>query len=45
MQGSGDGILFCEWCYLFFSLAGYTDWFETVSDENVLLLTLDSLYE
>lgn len=31
--------------YIFFSLSGYTDWFETLSDENVLLLTLDSLYE
>ena len=31
--------------YIFFSLSGYTDWFESVSDEDVLLLTLDSLYE
>ena len=31
--------------YIFFSLSGYTDWFETLSGENVLLLTLDSLYE
>lgn len=31
--------------YLFFSLSGYTDWFLTLSDEDVLLLTLDSLYE
>lgn len=31
--------------YIFFSLSGYTDWFETLSDEDVLLLTLDSLYE
>ena len=31
--------------YLFFSLSGYTDWFKTMSDEDVLLLTLDSLYE
>lgn len=31
--------------YLFFSLSGYTDWFKSLSDENVLLLTLDSLYE
>ena len=30
--------------YIFFSLSGYTDWFETLSDEDVLLLTLDSLY-
>ena len=31
--------------YIFFSLSGYTDWFESISDENVVLLTLDSLYE
>lgn len=31
--------------YLFFSLSGYTDWFENIRDEDVLLLTLDSLYE
>ena len=31
--------------YIFFSLSGYTDWFEFLSDEDVLLLTLDSLYE
>lgn len=31
--------------YIFFSLSGYTDWFETLPDEDVLLLTLDSLYE
>lgn len=31
--------------YIFFSLTGYTDWFETISDEDVLLLTLDSLYD
>ena len=31
--------------YVFFSLSGYTDWFETLSDEDVILLTLDSLYE
>ena len=30
--------------YLFFSLSGYTDWFDSLSDEDVLLLTLDSLY-
>ncbi|MCQ2481897.1 MAG: ATP-binding protein [Clostridia bacterium] len=30
--------------YIFFSLSGYTEWFEKISDENVLLLTLDSLY-
>ena len=31
--------------YIFFSLSGYTDWFESILDENVVLLTLDSLYE
>lgn len=31
--------------YIFFSLSGFTGWFESLSDENVLLLTLDSLYE
>ena len=31
--------------YIFFSLSGYTDWFESISDEDILLLTLDSLYE
>ena len=31
--------------YIFFSLSGYTDWFKTLADEDVLLLTLDSLYE
>ena len=31
--------------YIFFSLSGYTDWFESLSDEDVLLLTLDSLYD
>ena len=31
--------------YIFFSLSGYTDWFETMTDEDVLLLTLDSLYD
>lgn len=30
--------------YLFFSLSGYTDWFESLADEDVILLTLDSLY-
>ena len=30
--------------YIFFSLTGYTDWFESLSEEDVLLLTLDSLY-
>ena len=31
--------------YIFFSLSGYTDWYESMSDEDVLLLTLDSLYD
>ena len=31
--------------YIFFSLSGYTDWFAELADEDVLLLTLDSLYE
>ena len=31
--------------YLFFSLSGYTDWFESLTDSDVILLTLDSLYE
>lgn len=31
--------------YILFSLAGYTDWFESLSDEDVVLLTLDSIYE
>ena len=31
--------------YIFFSLSGYTEWFETLSENDVLLLTLDSIYE
>ena len=31
--------------YIFFSLSGYTDWFDNLTDEDVLLLTLDSIYE
>ena len=31
--------------YIIFSLSGYTDWFSSLTDENVVLLTLDSLYE
>ncbi len=31
--------------YIFFSLSGYTDWFENLKNEDVLLLILDSLYE
>ena len=30
--------------YILFSLSGYTDWFESLKEEDVLLLTLDSLY-
>ena len=30
--------------YILFSLSGYTDWFETLKEKDVLLLTLDSLY-
>ena len=26
-------------------LSGYTEWFEALSEEDVLLFTLDSLYE
>ena len=31
--------------YIFFSLSGYTDWMKNLNDKDVLLLTLDSLYE
>ena len=31
--------------YVVFSLSGDTYWFESISDENDVLLTLDSLYE
>ena len=31
--------------YIFFSLSGYTEWVENLKDEDILLLTLDSLYE
>ena len=31
--------------YIFFSLSGYTDWFKDLKDDDVLLLTLESLYE
>ena len=31
--------------YILFSLSGYTDWFKDLKDEDVLLLTLESLYE
>lgn len=30
--------------YLLFSLSGYTEWFANLQDEDVLLLSLDSLY-
>ena len=30
--------------YILFSLSGYTDWFDTLSDDNVVLLSLDDLY-
>ncbi len=31
--------------YIFFSLSGYTDWFNNLEDEDVLLFTLDTLYK
>lgn len=31
--------------YILFSISGYTDWYQALSEEDVLLLTLDSLYE
>lgn len=31
--------------YLFFSLSGYTDWFEQLNDDRVVLLTLDDLFQ
>ena len=31
--------------YIFFSLSGYTNWFDSLKDDDVLLLTLDSLYD
>ena len=31
--------------YIFFSLSGYTDWFKDLKDDDILLLTLESLYE
>ena len=30
--------------YILFSLSGYTEWFDTLSDNNVVLLSLDDLY-
>ncbi len=31
--------------YIFFSLSGYTEWFDTLSDDRMILLTLDDLYQ
>ncbi len=31
--------------YLFFSLSGYTSWFDTLENEDAMLLSLDDLYE
>lgn len=31
--------------YLFFSLSGYTEWFDTLKEDNVVLLTLEDLYD
>ena len=31
--------------FLLFSLSGYTDWFDSLSDENCLCFTLDDLYK
>ena len=47
MRGSGGKLITAKYKvskYIFFSLSGYTDWFQTLSDEDVILLTLDSLY-
>ena len=30
--------------YIFFSLSGYTDWFDTLKDNRVVLLSLSDLY-
>ena len=30
--------------YLFFSLSGYTDWFEELNDKDVIKFTLEDLY-
>lgn len=30
--------------YIFFSLGGYTEWFDTVTDSNVILFTLEDMY-
>lgn len=31
--------------YVLFSLSGYTDWFDTLENDRVLLLSLNDLYE
>jgi hypothetical protein len=31
--------------YMFFSLNGYTEWFNNINDDNVLLLSLKDLYD
>jgi AAA+ ATPase superfamily predicted ATPase len=31
--------------YVFFSLSGYTDWFDTITDDTMLLLSLKDLYD
>ncbi len=31
--------------YILFSLSGYTKWFDTIKDNNLVLLTIDSLYK
>ena len=31
--------------YILFSLSGYTEWFDTLSDNNVILLSLNTLYQ
>ena len=30
--------------YLFFSLSGFTEWFDSISDDNVILITLEDMY-
>ncbi len=30
--------------YLFFSLSGFTEWFDGISDDNVILITLEDMY-
>ena len=31
--------------FIFFSLSGYTEWFDRLNDDSVVLLTLDNLYD